>query len=391
MSVRFLTAVSGRAFNMHDRFGREIDYMRISVIDSCNLNCYYCNPQDNNKNCQAINILSVKKVLCIVRAATRLGITHFRLTGGEPLLHPQIDEMVSQIKKIPGVRSVSLTTNAVLLAQHAKQLKEAGIDSINVSLDTIDASEYEHITKKPLLDKVEHGIDAAIECGIRVKINVVLTPQTDVVALTRYASKKGTDIRFIEMMPVGEGHTNGVEPYEKVIGALSELYGEPCRVNAGKTKKINSGYNKYKEERQAQESIHVYEEGKNPDNGPAEYYIFPELDIRVGLIQAIHGKFCDTCNRIRVTADGRLMPCLGSSVTMDLVPDSCEFTDDLEKDFVIVQALKAAIKAKPGCHNFNDNAVTYTKTTETKTTEIKTTELKAAEVNAARNMSRIGG
>lgn len=223
---------------MRDRFGREIDYMRISVIDSCNLNCYYCNPQDNNKKCQAINTLSVKKVLCIVRAATRLGITHFRLTGGEPLLHPQIDEMVSQIKKIPGVRSVSLTTNAVLLAQHAKQLKEAGIDSINVSLDTIDASEYEHITKKPLLDKVEQGIDAAIECGIRVKINVVLTPQTDVVALTRYASKKGTDIRFIEMMPVGEGHTNGVEPYEKVIGALLEVYGTPCHIDTEIEKKL---------------------------------------------------------------------------------------------------------------------------------------------------------
>ena len=386
MSARFLTAVSGRAFNMRDRFGREIDYMRISVIDSCNLNCYYCNPQDNNKNCQAINILSVKKVLCIVRAATRIGITHFRLTGGEPLLHPQIDEMVSQIKKIPGVRSVSLTTNAVLLAQHAKQLKEAGIDSINVSLDTIDASEYEHITKKPLLDKVEHGIDAAIECGIRVKINVVLTPQTDVVALTRYASKKGTDIRFIEMMPVGEGYTNGVEPYEKVIGTLSGLYGEPCRVNTKETKEINSGYNKYKEERQAQESMQAYEGRKNQDNGPAEYYIFPELGIRVGLIQAIHGKFCDTCNRIRVTADGRLMPCLGSSVTMDLVPDSWDFADDVEKDFAIVRALRAAIKAKPRCHNFNDNAVTYTKTTETKTTEIE-----AAEVNAARNMSRIGG
>lgn len=379
MSARFLTVVLERAFNMRDGFGREIDYMRISVIDSCNLNCYYCNPWDNNEHCHAVNILSVKKVLCIVRAATRLGITHFRLTGGEPLLHPQLDEMVLQIKKIPGVSSVSLTTNAVLLAQQARQLKEAGIDSINVSLDTIDASEYEHITKKPLLEEVEHGIDAAIECRIRVKINAVLTPQTDVVALTRYASKKGTDIRFIEMMPVGEGHTNGVEPYKKVIGTLSELYGEPYLVNTGKTKEINSGYNKYKEER------------KNPDKGPAEYYIFPELDIRVGLIQAIHGKFCDTCNRIRVTADGRLMPCLGSSVTMDLVPDSCEFTDDLEKDFVIVQALKAAIKAKPGCHNFNDNAVTYTKTTETKTTEIKTTELKAAEVNAARNMSRIGG
>ena len=372
MSVRFLTAVSGRAFNMRDRFGREIDYMRISVIDSCNLNCYYCNPQDNNKNCQAINILSVKKVLCIVRAATRIGITHFRLTGGEPLLHPQIDEMVSQIKKIPGVRSVSLTTNAVLLAQHAKQLKEAGIDSINVSLDTIDASEYEHITKKPLLHKVEHGIDAAIECGIRVKINVVLTPQTDVVALTRYASKKGTDIRFIEMMPVGEGHTNGVEPYEKVIGALLEVYGTPCHIDTENREEINSGYN-------------------NSDNGPAEYYSFHGLDIRVGLIQAIHGKFCDTCNRIRVTADGRLMPCLGSSVTMDLVPDSWDFADDAEKDFSIVRALRAAIKAKPRCHNFNDNAVTYTKTTETKTVETKTTELKAAEVNAARNMSRIGG
>ena len=375
MSARFLTVVLERAFNMRDGFGREIDYMRISVIDSCNLNCYYCNPCDNNEHCHALNILSVKEVLCIVRAATRLGIKHFRLTGGEPLLHPQLDEMVLQIKKIPGVSSVSLTTNAVLLAQHAKWLKEAGIDSINVSLDTIDASEYERITKKPLLEEVKHGINAAIECGIRVKINVVLTPQTDVVALTRYVAKKGTDIRFIEMMPVGEGHTNGVEPYKKVIGTLSKLYGEPCRINTEKTKEINSGNDKR----------------KIPDNGPAEYYIFPELGIRVGLIQAIHGKFCDTCNRIRVTADGRLMPCLGSSVTMDLVPDSCEFTDDLEKDFVIAQALKAAIKAKPGCHNFNDNAVTYTKTTETKTVETKTTELKAAEVNAARNMSRIGG
>lgn len=369
MSARFLTVVLERAFNMRDGFGREIDYMRISVIDSCNLNCYYCNPCDNNEHCHALNILSVKEVLCIVRAATRLGIKHFRLTGGEPLLHPQLDEMVLQIKKIPGVSSVSLTTNAVLLVQHAKWLKEAGIDSINVSLDTIDASEYERITKKPLLEEVKHGINAAIECGIRVKINVVLTPQTDVVALTRYVAKKGTDIRFIEMMPVGEGHTNGVEPYKKVIGTLSKLYGEPCRINTEKTKEINSGNDKR----------------KIPDNGPAEYYIFPELGIRVGLIQAIHGKFCDTCNRIRVTADGRLMPCLGSSVTMDLVPDSWDFADDVEKDFAIVRALRAAIKAKPRCHNFNDNAVTYTKTTETKTTEIE-----AAEVNAARNMSRIG-
>lgn len=375
MSARFLTVVLERAFNMRDGFGREIDYMRISVIDSCNLNCYYCNPCDNNEHCHALNILSVKEVLCIVRAATRLGIKHFRLTGGEPLLHPQLDEMVLQIKKIPGVSSVSLTTNAVLLVQHAKWLKEAGIDSINVSLDTIDASEYECITKKPLLEEVKHGINAAIECGIRVKINVVLTPQTDVVALTRYVAKKGTDIRFIEMMPVGEGHTNGVEPYKKVIGTLSKLYGEPCRINTEKTKEINSGNDKR----------------KIPDNGPAEYYIFPELGIRVGLIQAIHGKFCDTCNRIRVTADGRLMPCLGSSVTMDLVPDSWDFADDVEKDFAIVRALRAAIKAKPRCHNFNDNAVTYTKTTETKTVDTKTTELKAAEVNAARNMSRIGG
>lgn len=375
MSARFLTVVLERAFNMRDGFGREIDYMRISVIDSCNLNCYYCNPCDNNEHCHALNILSVKEVLCIVRAATRLGIKHFRLTGGEPLLHPQLDEIVLQIKKIPGVSSVSLTTNAVLLVQHAKWLKEAGIDSINVSLDTIDASEYERITKKPLLEEVKNGINAAIECGIRVKINVVLTPQTDVVALTRYVAKKGTDIRFIEMMPVGEGHTNGVEPYKKVIGTLSKLYGEPCRINTEKTKEINSGNDKR----------------KIPDNGPAEYYIFPELGIRVGLIQAIHGKFCDTCNRIRVTADGRLMPCLGSSVTMDLVPDSWDFADDVEKDFAIVRALRVAIKAKPRCHNFNDNAVTYTKTTETKTTETKTTEIEAAEVNAARNMSRIGG
>ena len=111
---------------MRDRFGREIDYMRISVIDSCNLNCYYCNPQDNNKKCQAINTLSVKKVLCIVRAATRLGITHFRLTGGEPLLHPQIDEMVSQIKKIPGVRSCLLYQSDAADDMQCVKLRDRG-------------------------------------------------------------------------------------------------------------------------------------------------------------------------------------------------------------------------------------------------------------------------
>ena len=108
MSARFLTVVLERAFNMRDGFGREIDYMRISVIDSCNLNCYYCNPCDNNEHCHALNILSVKEVLCIVRAATRLGIKHFRLTGGEPLLHPQLDEMVLQIKKISGVAELPM-------------------------------------------------------------------------------------------------------------------------------------------------------------------------------------------------------------------------------------------------------------------------------------------
>ena len=135
------------------------------------------------------------------------------------------------------------------------------------------------------------------------------------------------------MMPVGEGHTNGVEPYEKVIGALLEVYGTPCHIDTENREEINSGYN-------------------NADNGPAEYYSFHGLDIRVGLIQAIHGKFCDTCNRIRVTADGRLMPCLGSSVTMDLVPDSCEFTDDLEKRFCNSSGTKGCHKGKAGVSQF---------------------------------------
>ena len=308
---------------MRDRFGREIDYMRISVIDSCNLNCYYCNPQDNNKNCQAINILSVKKVLCIVRAATRLGITHFRLTGGEPLLHPQIDEMVSQIKKIPSVRSVSLTTNAVLLAQHAKQLKEAGIDSINVSLDTIDASEYEHITKKPLLDKVEHGIDAAIECGIRVKINVVLTPQTDVVALTRYASKKGTDIRFIEMMPIGYGSSFTGMSQEKIVSLLEERFGRL-----------------------------VPYEGEPLGNGPCKYYIVKGFQGKIGFISAISHKFCSECNRIRLTSQGYLKTCLQYTAGRDLR----EVLRNDGTDEELKEIIKEALSEKPDGHHFREKA-----------------------------------
>ena len=311
---------------MQDQFGREIEYMRISLTNNCNLRCSYCMPE---KKIADIHFFPEEQVLRCVESAVSLDITHFRLTGGEPLCYPEIEKLVCKIKQIKEVASVHLTTNGVLLKEKAEQLKQAGIDSINVSLDTPDEKEYQVLTGGGKLSNVLEGIKKAAELKIPIKINAVLREQTDVCALAAFAEQNHVTLRFIEMMPIGFGKILPVKPKSKVLETLQERYGRYERIIQRKA-----------------DSQEEY------GHGPAVYYQFSDLNISIGLIQAIHGKFCDRCNRVRITSEGKLKPCLASAKVIDLRP-ALEDTANPER---LTELLRQAIFQKPKSHHFEEQS-----------------------------------
>ena len=309
---------------MQDQFGREIEYMRISLTNNCNLRCSYCMPE---KKIADIHFFPEEQVLRCVESAVSLDITHFRLTGGEPLCYPGIEKLVCKIKQIKEVASVHLTTNGVLLKEKAEQLKQAGIDSINVSLDTPDEKEYQVLTGGGKLSNVLEGIKKAAELKIPIKINAVLREQTDVCALAAFAEQNHVTLRFIEMMPIGFGKILPVKPKSKVLETLQERYGRYERIMQRKA-----------------DSQEEY------GHGPAVYYQFSDLNISIGLIQAIHGKFCDRCNRVRITSEAKLKPCLASAKVIDLRP-ALEDTENPDK---LAELMRQAIFRKPKSHHFEE-------------------------------------
>lgn len=309
---------------MQDQFGREIEYMRISLTNNCNLRCSYCMPE---KKIADIHFFPEEQVLRCVESAVSLDITHFRLTGGEPLCYPGIEKLVCKIKQIKEVASVHLTTNGVLLKEKAEQLKQAGIDSINVSLDTPDEKEYQVLTGGGKLSNVLEGIKKAAELKIPIKINAVLREQTDVCALAAFAEQNHVTLRFIEMMPIGFGKILPVKPKSKVLETLQERYGRYERIIQRKA-----------------DSQEEY------GHGPAVYYQFSDLNIPIGLIQAIHGKFCDRCNRVRITSEAKLKPCLASAKVIDLRP-ALEDTENPDK---LAELMRQAIFRKPKSHHFEE-------------------------------------
>lgn len=311
---------------MQDQFGREIEYMRISLTNNCNLRCSYCMPE---KKIADIHFFPEEQVLRCVESAVSLDITHFRLTGGEPLCYPEIEKLVCKIKQIKEVASVHLTTNGVLLKEKAEQLKQAGIDSINVSLDTPDEKEYQVLTGGGKLSNVLEGIKKAAELKIPIKINAVLREQTDVCALAAFAEQNHVTLRFIEMMPIGFGKILPVKPKSKVLETLQERYGRYERIIQRKA-----------------DSQEEY------GHGPAVYYQFSDLNISIGLIQAIHGKFCDRCNRVRITSEGKLKPCLASAKVIDLRP-ALEDTANPER---LTELMRQAIFQKPKSHHFEEQS-----------------------------------
>lgn len=269
---------------MLDRYGRVINYLRISVTDRCNLRCCYCMPE-GVQDVGMKNILTFEEIWEIVRTGVSLGITHIRITGGEPLVRKGCVNLIRGIREIPGVETITMTTNGVLLGNYAKQLKEAGVDGVNISLDTLNPEEFYKITGKRELQEVLAGIRAAKTAGLPVKLNAVNRKELDPIPLVRYAQEENLPLRFIEMMPVGYG--------KKYVGRSNEELRETLEAVCGNA-----------------ECMTNREELSRMGSGPAVYYQFSDLKVPVGFISAIHGKFCDTCNRVRLTAEGYLKLCL---------------------------------------------------------------------------------
>ena len=269
---------------MLDRYGRVINYLRISVTDRCNLRCCYCMPE-GVQDVGMKNILTFEEIWEIVRTGVSLGITRIRITGGEPLMRKGCVDLIRGIREIPGVETITMTTNGVLLENYGKQLKEAGVDGVNISLDTLDPEEFYKITGKRELQEVLAGIRAAKTAGLPVKLNAVNRKELDPIPLVRYAQEENLPIRFIEMMPVGYG--------KKYVGRSNEELRETLEAVCGNA-----------------ECMTNREELSRMGSGPAVYYQFSDLKVPVGFISAIHGKFCDTCNRVRLTAEGYLKLCL---------------------------------------------------------------------------------
>ena len=272
---------------MKDAYGREIRYLRISVTDRCNLRCKYCMP--HGIECvEHKDILSFEEIRQIAVCGAKLGIIKIRLTGGEPLARKGCPQLIRMLKEIPGIEKGAMTTNGTLVRAVLPQLVEAGLEEVNISLDTLDAETFAEITGQDLLPEVLLAIDAALAAGLKVKVNAVSMPDTDWKRLLTLAKDKPVDVRFIELMPIGAGKESkgrsNEELFKEILSEFPEL--------------------------QVDDSVH--------GAGPAVYYKIPGYQGSIGLISAMHGKFCSSCNRVRLTSTGFLKTCLCYEDGMDL-------------------------------------------------------------------------
>lgn len=274
---------------MIDRLGRDITYLRISVTDKCNLRCRYCMPAEGVCKRSHFDMLSEDEVVMAVQAAAELGIRKVRITGGEPLVKKNIVSICRRTAAVPGIEEVCLTTNGILLPQLGKELKAAGVKRINLSLDTLDPEKYAYITRIGRLEAFRAGLEAALAAGFeKVKINAVLIGgfnDDEIEALANLTREYPVDMRFIELMPILDSDEFGEAayvPYSRVLEKLPEA----VPVEA--------------------------------DGGVAKLYRLPGARGNVGLISPVSAHFCGSCNRIRLTADGKLKPCLHDCVEYSL-------------------------------------------------------------------------
>jgi GTP 3',8-cyclase len=277
-----------------DAFARPIEYLRVSVTDKCNLRCVYCMPEGGLPWLRKDEILSLEEIATIVDAAASVGVRTIRLTGGEPLLRRGLDRLVEMIARIPGIDDIALSTNGLLLEEQIDALVAAGLRRVNISLDTLDATRFESIARRPGLDRVLRAIDAAIDKGLApLKINCVVMRNRNDDELEAFADlsrRLPVAVRFIEAMPVLEYANAQREEYVPATELLEKLRGigdlQPVNGPAG--------------------------------NGPARYFAFPGARGTIGVITPLSHDYCNRCNRIRLTADGRLRLCLFGDHHIDL-------------------------------------------------------------------------
>lgn len=253
---------------MRDQFERNINYMRVSVTDLCNLRCVYCMPKEGIRQISHDEILTFDEIARVCRIGAELGISRIKLTGGEPLVRKGIEDLAEMICRIPGIEQVTLTTNGILLKDKLPALKKAGISAVNISLDTMDRAQYQELTGKDCLLQVMEGIRAALEQGMRVKINCVALNECNEFQwgkLAALAKEYPLDVRFIEMMPIGLGKAYQGSMQEVIQKNLENIYGA-AKPDSGAVR----------------------------GNGPAVYWEFPGFQGKIGFISAISHKFCKT-------------------------------------------------------------------------------------------------
>ncbi|MBP3216838.1 MAG: GTP 3',8-cyclase MoaA [Lachnospiraceae bacterium] len=309
---------------MLDAYGRNIDYLRISITDRCNFRCRYCMPE-GIEWISMKEILTYEEILEVALTAAQCGIRKIKVTGGEPLVRPGAVYLVSMLKKIPGIEQVTMTTNGVLLPEYAEDLKEAGLDAVNISLDTLMPERFETITGTQNLEKVLSGIEAALSAGIRTKLNTVLQKglnDGEWLNLALLAKERPLDVRFIEMMPIGAGRQIEGVSNEELLQKFLAQYPE------------------------AEPDFAVH------GNGPAVYIRIPDFQGSIGFISALHGKFCSSCNRLRLTSVGALKPCLCYAATVDLRSILRSDRSRQERTEQLEWAFARACVMKPEAHCF---------------------------------------
>ncbi|OGR57435.1 MAG: cyclic pyranopterin phosphate synthase MoaA [Elusimicrobia bacterium GWA2_69_24] len=314
---------------MRDALGRTIDYLRLSVTDACNLRCGYCVSRGEGPACPGGSPLDDGEVLALVRAFARLGVSRVRVTGGEPLLRPGLEGLVGGIAGVAGVRSVSLSTNGVLLAEAAPRLAAAGLSRVNISLDTLRPERMRRLAGADRLAEVLAGVDAALAAGLRpVKVNVVVARgcnEDEVPDFVRLASERDVHVRFIELMPIG--NTGFFTPERRVgVAELLERAGP----------------------------LEPLPEGERPCGaGPASYFRPRGARGTVGFIGALSRCFCSACNRVRLTSRGRILLCIGrEGPELDLAALLRAGASEPELD----AALGAFIRLKPARHRMSAEA-----------------------------------
>ncbi|HEX7416371.1 MAG TPA: GTP 3',8-cyclase MoaA [Smithellaceae bacterium] len=313
------------AETMHDKFDREINYLRVSITDRCNLHCRYCRPKEGISLQGHDDILRYEEIIRIVSIAVKLGLIKVRITGGEPLVRRGFIEFITALKNINGLQDISLTTNGILLEEFAQNIFDSGIRRINVSVDSLNKDKYFRITNGGNLEAVLRGIAKAEKVGFSpIKINTVAIKgfnDDEVLAFAQLAADKPFQVRFIELMPVGQANSDYREDYLPAMQLMKEISG---RYELEKIK-----------------------DKKNRSDGPAKIFKIKGGRGEIGFINPVSSHFCSTCNRLRLTSDGKLRACLLNEEEVDLKKALRENWSDTELERLI----REAILLKPRQHD----------------------------------------